>query len=184
MNSLEFYQLTNMTIPEFSRLHNIDISTVRNQIKRGLCRWPRPEHKDSSKHSLYSTWTSMKTRCYNKAASNYKNYGERGITISLEWRLDFWKFVEDMGPRPIGYTLERINNDKGYSKENCRWASLSEQATNSRKRKDNTSTERGINKCPMTNTWVVRVQKNNQRHFIGRFKTFKEAQDAKQNYIH
>jgi hypothetical protein len=72
----------------------------------------------------------MKSRCYNKKESNYKRYGGRGITVCYEWLNSFVAFYKDMGDPPVGYTLERINNDKDYCKENCKWATPSEQARN------------------------------------------------------
>ena len=57
-------------------------------------------------HYLYSTWRSMKWRCYGENASDYRLYGGRGIRVCKRWREDFWAFVEDMGDRPEGYTLD------------------------------------------------------------------------------
>jgi len=73
----------------------------------------------------------MKTRCTNLNTPAYKNYGERGITICESW-LVFENFYEDMGDRPEGKTLERMNNSKGYYKENCKWATTKEQNRNTR----------------------------------------------------
>ena len=73
----------------------------------------------------------MKTRCTNSNTPYYKNYGERGITICECW-LYFENFYEDMGDRSEGKTLERIDNSKGYCKENCKWATIKEQNRNTR----------------------------------------------------
>jgi len=82
---------------------------------------------------MYKTWRSMKYRVLNPRCRDYKDYGGRGITISQRW-MKFENFLEDMGERPPELTLDRINNDGPYCKENCRWATKSEQSRNQRKR--------------------------------------------------
>ncbi|SRR6266446_4422062 len=84
----------------------------------------------------YQVWVDMRHRCLSPKSPIYKNYGGRGITICLRWGL-FKNFLEDMGPRPGNkreYTLERIENDKGYSPSNCKWATWEEQGQNRRAR--------------------------------------------------
>lgn len=79
--------------------------------------------------STYSTWATMKSRCINTASPKYYMYGEKGITVCEEW-LDFSRFLRDMGERPKGMTLDRIDGTKGYFKENCRWATPAQQQRN------------------------------------------------------
>jgi hypothetical protein len=78
----------------------------------------------------YYRWTDMKTRCLNKNSTSYPRYGGNGVIICDRWIHSFENFLEDMGECKKGMTLDRIDNDKGYSKENCRWVPKSAQSRN------------------------------------------------------
>lgn len=86
-----------------------------------------------SKHPLYQTWDGIKKRCYQVNATGYNNYGGRGIVMCDEWKNSFWKFVEDMCEKPfVNSSIERLDTNQNYSKDNCIWASPKEQAENRR----------------------------------------------------
>lgn len=85
-----------------------------------------------SKSAEYKIWAGIKTRCYNPRATIFSYYGGRGIGMSDEWRNSFESFFADMGPRPRGHSVERVNNSLGYSRENCVWATAAQQARNRR----------------------------------------------------
>lgn len=83
--------------------------------------------------SEYHAWSQAKHRCFNKKATNYKDYGGRGITMAPEWVDDFAAFLHHIGMKPTpNHTLDRINNSGNYEPGNVRWATLSEQQRNRR----------------------------------------------------
>lgn len=96
-------------------------------------------------HSVeYKAWSAMKQRCNNQNAANYKDYGGRGINVCKEWVDSFEQFYADVGVRPEGMSIDRIDNDKDYNKDNCRWSTNEEQLNN--KRSNRYLTHRGVTK--------------------------------------
>lgn len=89
------------------------------------------EYKKRIRTPTYRSWDCMHQRCRNTNNSRYEHYGARGISVCERWSF-FQNFLEDMGERPSGKSLDRIDFDKGYSKENCKWADAKEQCHNRR----------------------------------------------------
>jgi hypothetical protein len=96
----------------------------------------RSKARNGKPSPTYNSWRSMKNRCLVPNNIAYHRYGGRGITIDPRWlgRTGFVNFLSDMGPRPEGKTLDRIDNDKGYRPDNCKWSTWKEQCNNRRPR--------------------------------------------------
>lgn len=106
---------------------NIIITRENNEAKScGHCHIKERFPKE------YNSYRNMMLRCYNIKDINYKNYGGRGIIVCQSWKEDFFNFLDDMGRRSKGKTLDRKDNNKGYYKDNCRWATSKEQQNNKR----------------------------------------------------
>ena len=136
-----------------------------------------------SKHRFYNKWASMMHRCYNQKNKSYPDYGGRGITVCKEWQdvKNFIKWVEETYTE--GYTLDRIDNDKAYSPNNCRWVNKTIQSINRRKLKSNKSGYVGVFWNKITNKWQSSIKVNKKSIHLGYFEDKMEAVKARDDYI-
>jgi len=125
-----------------------------------------------SQTPIYGAWKTMLSRCRNQKFPTYINYGGRGITICNRW-LKFENFYNDMGDRPCGKSLDRIDNDGPYNSENCRWSTRQEQNTNKRLYKKNYSGISGVSR--RFGKWCVQIKRNNIVYHLGLTDDFFEA---------
>lgn len=129
-----------------------------------------------TKHPLYKTWQSLKLRCYNPTDPHYKWYGAKGVDVCERWtgKYGFYNFLEDMGERPRGYSLDRIDSNGNYEPSNCRWASAHTQNTN---RTGYNTEYPGITKRENGN-YRARLLSRGKSVFDKTFKDIKEAKNA------
>jgi hypothetical protein len=109
-----------------------------------------------SKSTTYSIWVQMKERCYKTNHPSYMNYGSRGITVCDRWKESFSNFIEDMGEAEKGMSIERIDNNLGYFKENCKWENWKNQCRNKRI---------SIRDGDIYNNWIVKSKIPNEKKY-------------------
>ncbi len=113
--------------------HQYAVNAGRARFCSLSCKSIRHGHAAGGKVSpTWHSWRSMKDRCYSPASTSYKYYGERGIEVCGRWLELFDNFLADMGERPVGTSLDRIDVNGNYEPSNCRWANPVEQRINSR----------------------------------------------------
>lgn len=124
---------------ECGKLKQVDGRHMRRGLSKSCgCKIGNPncgthhQARRKKKTRTYSSWLNMKNRCLNPRCEAFHHYGGRGITVCERWLHSFENFREDMGDCPIGYSIERSDNNKGYSKENCLWIPKGNQSSNRR----------------------------------------------------
>lgn len=131
--------------------------------------------KSREKDPTYSSWCDMKYRCSNPRLKEYRYYGGRGIDVCARWNESFENFFLDMGERPHGMTLDRIDVEGGYSKENCRWECRSVQNYNQRVKVTNSSGITGVSFSSKTGLWRAYISKDGKRIGLGSHNSFDSA---------
>lgn len=129
----------------------------------------------ASKNPLWGVYKQMVERCHKIDSPSFYNYGARGLTVCDRWLESAFNFYEDMGPCPEGMSLERVDNNKGYSPDNCTWASKSMQQFNQRMDPNNTSGRTGVYWRKDRETWSVQIDFQGKTIRLGCYKDFDKA---------
>ena len=135
-----------------------------------------PEHHYRAK----SSYAHMIDRCYNPKEQGYERYGGRGISVCERWRNSFWDFLEDLGERPEGFVLDRIDPNLDYSPENCRWVDRKTSSYNTRRHVTNTTGRTGVYWFSRVNKWTAAIFINGVQTHLGYFETFESACKARE----
>lgn len=129
-----------------------------------------------SKTKLYNCWTHMKGRCYNPNNQDYQGYGGRGIGVCDRWKVSFENFRDDMGnDYQDGLEIDRIDVNRGYAPDNCRWTTEQTQAWNQRRYKNNSSGKTGVTWNAKSGKWEARISKDGVEYYLGFYEYIEDA---------
>jgi|TARA_R110000823_G_scaffold210670_1_gene341106 hypothetical protein len=131
------------------------------------------ENHGMSKTAEYNIWLLMRCRCYKKYSSSYKYYGAKGIGVCEDWNNSFLSFYKDMGRKPKGMSLDRVDPSGDYSPDNCRWSNNTTQSRNQATRKDNKLGVKGV--CFKGGKYVSYIHINRKQITLGRFDDLEQA---------
>lgn len=167
-----------------------EFKTLTQAVKSGMtksCGCLSGKHAKThnlSKHRLYKIWRGMFQRCRYTKSKDYKNYGARGIKVCDEWH-NIENFINDMYPTyQEGLTLDRIDVDSNYSKDNCRWANNITQAQNRQKlQSNNTSGYRGVCWNKKDKKYQVQIKVNKKQIYLGHFNEAIDGAKAYDKYV-
>jgi hypothetical protein len=143
----------------------------------GICK------KQEAHRRAYNCWVNMKQRCKNPNHPNYESYGGRGISYHPDWDI-FENFLEDMGEPPEGLTLERVDNNQGYSKGNCEWKTMAEQNANKRPQKvrhDNGTGIKGVGRRS-DGSFLARTDQKSGTKLLYYGRSFEDAVAARKKW--
>lgn len=129
---------------------------------------------------LYLTWKNIKQRCYNPSSVSYKYYGGRGIKMCERWKNDYNLFAEDMGDKPKGCSLDRIDPNGDYEPNNCRWVDYTQQNYNQRVQKNNKSGCTGVYK--KRDKWQSGIYYKRRYINLGAYTELEDAVKARKLY--
>lgn len=158
---------------EFASMYGFSQASVSLHMKQGWCAWPRQE-KHGRRHTLmYKRWINMLQRCTNTRHPQHDSYGGRGIKVTGAWAVSFTQFCIDMGECPSNkHSIDRIDNNLGYSKDNCRWATSAEQGRN---RRCHDSATVGVRPTKSGLSWTAGIKSKGKMIHLGTFGTKEEA---------
>ena len=135
----------------------------------------RREAHGQSYSKTYRSWEAMCTRCTSTTAKEYPQYGGKGINVCKRWLHSFSSFLEDMGERPEGTSIDRIDNNGNYEPSNCRWATRAVQQQNQGPSIRNATGQRGVSWVKRIKKYTAQIQANGKIIWLGNFAKLDEA---------
>ena len=170
-NQEQFYNETGLTCREFDILQNVSKRYTYKSLVKGYCLLGHDKNGQKN-HPLYTTWKGMVQRCYYPKHSQFHYYGGKGVRVCFRWLNSFANFAEDMGMRPMGTTIDRIDSRGWYCPDNCKWSTAKEQNANKGIRKNNKYLQ---GTYPRDGKWRAKIGLDYKQIILGTFNTEIEA---------